>query len=511
MDSADDKEKSGAASAANKARPGKKELRNADTILKQLVGNLPAEERLQALVVKYAEQLEEKKTLEANAKGLERRLAVVQREREQLQAENGKGVLARSRLEELCRELQRQNKQVKEESQRKVREEEERRKEVAGKFQGTLSEVSALLQQNNEKNNKLRDENAEMARRLQTLCDQYALREQHLEKLAKQYDIERQLNEAKLTKERVDHADEKEKMLREKQQLLLDLTEYQKKCQGMQAEEMALRHQLSMYTDKYDDFQKALAQSNRTFGGFKEQMDAMTKKLKNLEKETQTWKQRWEKSNKALMDMAGEKQSRDASLAAATKQVAQLEKLCRALQTERQTLIAQLKQKSENTQPEETLSADSTATELESADETVEVAAAAPESATQEPVAAGEATPEADPSSTVSESAAETVEEPVPVVESTVQPLKADVDSAETCAEASPVPPSTAAAAESIVPTVETAAEEAEPTGESAESSSPVAESVPEPAAEAGEGRPAEEGEQPAASLNLDQAEASSQ
>ena len=320
--------------------------------------------------------------------------------------------------------------------------------------------------------------------------------------------------------------------------LLQDLTEYQKKCQGMQAEEMALRHQLSMYTDKYDDFQKALAQSNRTFGGFKEQMDAMTKKLKNLEKETQTWKQRWEKSNKALMDMAGEKQSRDASLAAATKQVAQLEKLCRALQTERQTLIAQLKQKSvrrlaalasfrfsrvsqgrhavglpvqENTQPEETLSADSTATELESADETVEVAAAAPESATQEPVAAGEATPEADPSSTVSESAAETVEEPVPVVESTVQPLKADVDSAETCAEASPVPPSTAAAAESIVPTVETAAEEAEPTGESAESSSPVAESVPEPAAEAGEGRPAEEGEQPAASLNLDQAEASSQ
>ncbi len=217
-------------------------------------------------MVKYAEQLEEKKTLEANAKGLERRLAVVQREREQLQAENGKGVLARSRLEELCRELQRQNKQVrfrssmdgenpsffvcgrivirlrqcrccryrgdclnrvgftnqvKEESQRKVREEEERRKEVAGKFQGTLSEVSALLQQNNEKNNKLRDENAEMARRLQTLCDQYALREQHLEKLAKQYDIERQLNEAKLTKERVDHADEKEKMLREKQQLLL--------------------------------------------------------------------------------------------------------------------------------------------------------------------------------------------------------------------------------------------------------------------------------------------------
>ena len=58
----------------------------------------------------------------------------------------------------------------------------------------------------------------------------------------------------------------------------------------MQVEEVALRQQLSMYTDKYDDFQKALAQSNKTFGGFKEQMDTMTKKLKNLEKDTATWK-----------------------------------------------------------------------------------------------------------------------------------------------------------------------------------------------------------------------------
>ena len=63
------------------------------------------------------------------------------------------------------------------------------------------------------------------------------------------------------------------------------MTEYQKKSQAQQQEEMALRQQLSMYTDKYDDFQKALTTSNRTFVGFKDPMDAMTKKLKTLEKE----------------------------------------------------------------------------------------------------------------------------------------------------------------------------------------------------------------------------------
>jgi hypothetical protein len=38
---------------------------------------------------------------------------MVQREKEQLQAEHSKAVLTRSRLESLCRELQRQNKVIK--------------------------------------------------------------------------------------------------------------------------------------------------------------------------------------------------------------------------------------------------------------------------------------------------------------------------------------------------------------------------------------------------------------
>lgn len=102
----------------------------------------------------------------------------------------------------------------------RLKEEEERRKQVSTKFQSTLAEVSALLQQNNDKNQKLKDENTEMAQKLQLLCDQYSLREQHLDKLGKQYDIERQLNEAKIAKIRMETAEMKEKMLIEKQHLL---------------------------------------------------------------------------------------------------------------------------------------------------------------------------------------------------------------------------------------------------------------------------------------------------
>ena len=70
-----------------------------------------------------------------------------------------------------------------------------------------------------------------------------------------------------------------------------------------------------------------------------------------MEKETASWKQRWENSNKALLDMATEKKQRDSDLLALTKQLTQLEKLCRALQTERTALIAQIKNNKQSAIP----------------------------------------------------------------------------------------------------------------------------------------------------------------
>lgn len=69
----------------------------------------------------------------------------------------------------------------------------------------------------------------------------------------------------------------------------------------------------------------------------------MSKKICKLEKETSSWKQRWEKSHQALLEMAADKQQRDSELALVTRQLAQLQKLCRTLQAERTSLLAQLK------------------------------------------------------------------------------------------------------------------------------------------------------------------------
>lgn len=63
------------------------------------------------------------------------------------------------------------------ENMTRLREEEQRRKEVSAKFNTTLSEISNLMKENSDKNSQLQDENQDMAGRLQELIKQYEARE----------------------------------------------------------------------------------------------------------------------------------------------------------------------------------------------------------------------------------------------------------------------------------------------------------------------------------------------
>lgn len=320
----------------------RKDERGVDQVMKGLNAFETPQEKLDALVKKYSEIYDENRKLQTQTKNYERRLIQVEREKDSAQSEHSKSVLARSRLEGLCRELQRQNRAIKEESVLKIREEEEKRKEVSNKFQSTLAEITSLMQQNNEKNSKLRDDNIEMTTKFKSVCEQYEIRVQQVEKISKQMQLEAQLADAKLAKAHLEAKAEKEVLLRDKQELLLELTQCQVRAREQEKTELKLREQVELYTNKYDEFQTALSRSNEVFGGFKDEMDKMSKKIVKLEKETTTWKMRWEKSHQALLEMATDKQQRDAELSLANRQLNQLHKLCRTLTEERAKLMAQI-------------------------------------------------------------------------------------------------------------------------------------------------------------------------
>ncbi|XP_029459151.1 gamma-taxilin isoform X2 [Rhinatrema bivittatum] len=296
------------------------------------------EEKLAALCKKYADLLEESRNVQKQIKVLQKKQSQVMKEKVHLQSEHSKAILARSKLESLCRELQRHNKTLKEENLQQARDDEERRKEASTHFQMTLNEIQAQMEQHDIYNAKLRQENMELGDKLKKLIEQYALREEHIDKAFKHKELQQQLVDAKLQQTTQLMKEAEEKHQREREFLLNEATESRHKCEQMTQQEAQLKQQLSLYMDKFEEFQTTMAKSNELFTTFRQEMEKMTKKIKKLEKETIVWRTKWENNNKALLQMAEEKTLRDKEHKGLQAKLERLEKLCRALQTERNEL-----------------------------------------------------------------------------------------------------------------------------------------------------------------------------
>ncbi|XP_036295466.1 gamma-taxilin isoform X5 [Pipistrellus kuhlii] len=264
------------------------------------------EEKLAALCKKYADLLEESRNVQKQMKILQKKQAQIVKEKVHLQSEHSKAILARSKLESLCRELQRHNKTLKEENVQQAREEEERRKEATAHFQITLNEIQAQLEQHDIHNARLRRENIELGEKLKKLIEQYSMREEHIDKVFKHKEVQQQLVDVKLhqTSQLIKEADEKHQ--REREFLLKEATESRHKYEQMRQQEVQLKQQLSLYMDKFEEFQTTMAKSNELFTTFRQEMEKKT--------------------------------VRDKEYKAFQIKLERLEKLCRALQTERNEL-----------------------------------------------------------------------------------------------------------------------------------------------------------------------------
>ncbi|XP_054553727.1 gamma-taxilin-like [Talpa occidentalis] len=161
---------------------------------------------------------------------------------------------------------------------------------------------------------------------------------QHIDKVFKHKELQQQLVDAKLqqTTQLIKEADEKHQ--REREFLLKEATESRQKYEEMKQQEVQLKQQLSLYMDKFEEFQATMAKSNELFTTFRQEMEKMTKKIKKLEKEMVIWRTKWENNNKVLLQMAEEKTVRDKDYKSFQIKLERLEKLCRALQMERNEL-----------------------------------------------------------------------------------------------------------------------------------------------------------------------------
>ncbi|KAM9356263.1 uncharacterized protein txlnba isoform 1-T1 [Pholidichthys leucotaenia] len=314
------------------------------SIIRQSLSRLSTpEEKLEDLVKKYAELVAQKCSHEQKLGSLQRLLSLLMEERRQLHTERCSGIAARSKLESLCRDLQSHYNLLRDEMIRRCREDEEKRKEITTHFQDMLTEIQSQIEQHSTRNDKLCQENANLTDKLESLITHCERREESLEKINKHRELQHKLVEAKLQQANALLTEAEERHKREKEYLLVQAAEWKLQAQTLREQGTVMQAQLTLYAEKFDEFQATLAKSNEIYARFKREMENMSDRMKKMEKESNLWKTRFENCNKALTDMIEERAEKSQEYDLFVLKIQKLEKLCRALQDERKVLYEKIK------------------------------------------------------------------------------------------------------------------------------------------------------------------------
>merc|ERR1712062_931381 len=155
--------------------------------------------------------------------------------------------------------------------------------------------------------------------------------------------LKSELYEAQIAKAKVEKAELSADFNRERLEMQKTHLEAKKNIEILLTREDNLKEQIELYANQYESMAKGVNEKKTNMGTFKTQVDNLNKKLKTLESDTTMWKEKFEESNEVVVKMNTAKANSDVELEATKRKLAAMEKLNRALQTERSQLLEQAK------------------------------------------------------------------------------------------------------------------------------------------------------------------------
>ncbi|MCO5599240.1 hypothetical protein L7F22_053341 [Adiantum nelumboides] len=219
----------------------------------------------------------------------------LQNEKLLVNAQLAKSSLVREKLESLCRELQRHNKQLTDECKRIASDEQQKRLDLSTRFHDAIKDVTAKLEEQGDERLRQIKQNELLQEKLRQLTQKYEFQEQQYSQQLKTKSLEYQILEVKVKQQ--------EEINRQAEAKSSSLTEHI--SQLLQTEEVQ-RGRLAMYGEKFEQFQDMLTKSNEVFASFKAQMEKMSKTIKVLEKENLAYQKKCEKTDVSLIELVDE-------------------------------------------------------------------------------------------------------------------------------------------------------------------------------------------------------------
>ncbi|KAI8614316.1 Taxilin family, partial [Chytriomyces sp. MP71] len=271
--------------------------------------------------------------------------AAERKERETLKADLHKVNIQKQKIENLCRELQKENRKVKEKCESIVQSQKQEREELSTKFVSTISEIRSEITQvrtvvgipdSPETTDSISIASVydtAIKEKLMNFFNQWNAREKQFEAAISSSGMENRLLEAKVEQQKQVAAEDSLRISNLKSQVASFLNT-----------ERELRRQLQVYVDKFRQVEETLNKSNELFSTFRIEMEAMTSKTKRLESDNLNLKARLDAINSSMVQIAQERNKTRKIIDAARFGKEKLESLCRALQAERNELRKRLSQ-----------------------------------------------------------------------------------------------------------------------------------------------------------------------
>lgn len=234
----------------------------------------------------------------------------------------------------------------------KILDEEEKRKKLTEEFQKSLNNITQMMTESNAQNTKLGEENRHMAERLGNIYEEFKSRENEVDRISRQMDIERQLAEAQTAELKTEFLIEKQKLLAENEALSLkvasltkELSEATQKCELLGTRVVEMTTEIDKCSVRYGEFENTITQNWKTYDQCKAEMNKIMKKVKaKLEKEVIEWQTRYHQTANAMYEVQIESNEKSRLIGDVTKKMNQLTKLCRQLEVERKAYMNTLRE-----------------------------------------------------------------------------------------------------------------------------------------------------------------------
>ncbi|XGW21452.1 hypothetical protein V3C99_004423 [Haemonchus contortus] len=311
-----------------------------DSIQKSLEG-LSLEEKVTKLIKRLADSEEHNVKLKEKAAQVEKLTKANSALEKKLEKANQillKTEDAKGKLEDLCRELQKMNKQIREDSLNKVRLLEHERHQAVEQLRGALKGIEASMNEGRERSDALAADNGRLAEKLKELGEEYESRMNTIQLQYKEKDnYWQEYNKAKdieikLLKTKLEAAEIlAQKSALEKEELTRTFVEGTARIGGALENEKALREEVKRYAGRYEEITKSLAESNAAFDKFKKEIDRVNSNFKKVETDAFKWKQKYEEASKNVLVLTMAKKELEENAVVQQKKLSQLEQLCRAL------------------------------------------------------------------------------------------------------------------------------------------------------------------------------------